>query len=70
MVLFDAAIFHLVEAEDAFQYAESMFYFRSDPRLGRERAIYKLSCYGRKVTPFQQVQLPNATLVKMKQSQV
>ena len=35
MVLFDAAIFHLVEAEDAFQYAESMFYFRSDPRLGR-----------------------------------
>src|ERR1700736_3706974 len=34
MVLRDATIAHLVEAEDAFQDAEHLFYFRSYFRLG------------------------------------
>jgi hypothetical protein len=48
MVLFDAPVFHLVEAEDAFQYAESMFYFRSDPRLGRVLPFSDLSTHLRR----------------------
>src|ERR1700730_10319704 len=35
MVLRDPAVSHLVEAEDAFQDAEHVFYLRSDARLGR-----------------------------------
>src|SRR5450759_185546 len=35
MVLRDSPVSHLVEAEDAFQYPENMFYFRSYPRLSR-----------------------------------
>src|SRR5260370_17928763 len=35
MVLGDAAVADLVEAEDALEDAEGMFYFRSDSALGR-----------------------------------
>jgi hypothetical protein len=35
MVLRKATVSHLVEAEDALQDAEHMFYFRSYSRLGR-----------------------------------
>lgn len=35
MVLRDSPVSHLVEAEDAFQYSESMFYFGSHSRLRR-----------------------------------
>jgi hypothetical protein len=35
MVLGDAAVADLVEAEDALEDAEGMFYFRSDSGLGR-----------------------------------
>ena len=34
MILGDAPVSHLVETEDTLQYAERMFYFGSDSRLG------------------------------------
>ena len=40
MVLRDATIAHLVEAEDAFQDAEHMFYFRSYFRDERFHPIF------------------------------
>src|ERR1019366_7443502 len=35
VILFESPVSHLVEAEDALQYPEVMFHFRSDSGLGR-----------------------------------
>ena len=35
VILFESAISHLIEAEDALQYPEGMFHLRSDSGLGR-----------------------------------
>jgi hypothetical protein len=39
VILFESAVSHLIEAEDALQYPEGMFHFCSDSGLGRVLAL-------------------------------